>query len=89
MLTDFPPALLNYSTWHRAHLRTKQFYGISENAAKDRRWIAVSVYVPVDAFSKRLGMEVSLYTLLPVCSATVFKKMSIQSAILPTADGPR
>jgi hypothetical protein len=49
---------------------------------KTQIWIAVSVYVLVAIVRKRLGLEVSLYTLLPVFSVTVFEKMSIQSAIL-------
>jgi hypothetical protein len=35
---------------------------------------------------KRLGLEVSLYTLLQVFSVTVFEKISIQSANLATPD---
>ena len=72
--------------WIKQHLRIKQFYGISENAVKTQIWIAVSVYVLVAIVRKRLGLEVSLYTLLQVFSVTVFEKMSIQSAILTTPD---
>ena len=53
---------------------------------KTQIWIAVSVYVLVAIVRKRLKLEVSLYTLLQVLSVTVFEKMSIQSAILPTPD---
>ena len=49
---------------------------------KTQIWIAVSVYVLVAIVRKRLGLEVSLYTLLQVFSVTVFEKMPIQSAIL-------
>ena len=72
--------------WIKQHLRIKQFYGISENAVKTQIWIAVSVYVLVAIVRKRLGLKVSLYTLLQVFSVTVFEKMSIQSAILATPD---
>ena len=68
--------------WIKQHLRIKQFYGISENAVKTQIWIAVSVYVLVAIVRKRLGLEVSLYTLLQVFSVTVFEKMPIQTAIL-------
>jgi hypothetical protein len=40
----------------------------------------------IDIFSKRLRLEVSLYTLLQVFSVTVFEKMPIQAAILATPD---
>ena len=72
--------------WIKQHLRIKQFYGTSENAVKTQIWIAVSVYVLVAIVRKRLRLEVSLYTLLQVLSVTVFEKMPIQSAILPTPD---
>ena len=58
--------------WIKQHLRIKQFYGISENAAKTQIWIAVSVYVLVAIVRKRLRLEESLYTLLQVFSLTVF-----------------
>ena len=71
--------------WIKQHLRIKRFYGTSENAVKTQIWIAVSVYVLVAIVRKRLGLEVSLYTLLQVLSVTVFEKMPIKSAFLPEA----
>jgi len=71
--------------WIKQHLRIKQFYGTSENAVKTQIWIAVSVYVLVAIVRKRLGLEVSLYTLLQVLSVTVFEKMPIKSAFLTEA----
>ena len=52
---------------------------------KTQIWIAVSVYVLVAIVRKRLGLEVSLYTLLQVLSVTVFEKMPIKSAFLTEA----
>ena len=72
--------------WIKQHLRIKRFYGTSENAVKTQIWIAVSVYVLVAIVRKRLGQEVSLYTLLQVISVTVFEKMPIQSAFLAETD---
>jgi hypothetical protein len=72
--------------WIKQHLRIKQFYGTSENAVKTQIWIAVSIYVLVAIVRIRLGLEVSLYTLLQVISVMVFEKMPIPSAILTTAD---
>ena len=66
--------------WIKQHLRIKRFYGTSENAVKTQIWIAVSVYVLVAIVRKRLGLEVSLYTLLQVLSVTLFEKMPIQAA---------
>jgi Transposase DDE domain/Domain of unknown function (DUF4372) len=72
--------------WIKQHLRIKRFYGTSENAVKTQIWIAVSVYVLVAIVRKRLGLEVSLYTLLQVLSVTIFEKMPIQSAFLNETD---
>ena len=72
--------------WIKQHLRIKRFYGTSENAVKTQIWIAVSVYVLVAIVRKRLGLEVSLYTLLQVISVTAFEKMPIQSAFLAETD---
>ena len=74
--------------WIKQHLRIKRFYGTSENAVKTQIWIAVSVYVLVAIVRKRLGLEVSLYTLLQVLSVTIFEKMPIQSAFLAQSCQP-
>jgi hypothetical protein len=73
--------------WIKQHLRIKRFYGTSENAVKTQIWIAVSVYVLVAIVRKRLGLEVSLYTLMQVFSVSIFEKLSIQSAFLQGIDG--
>lgn len=72
--------------WIKQHLRIKRFYGTSENAVKTQIWIAVSAYVLVAIVRKRLGLEVSLYTLLQVLSVTVFEKMPIQAAFSREAE---
>jgi Transposase DDE domain len=61
--------------WIKQHLRIKKFYGASDNAVKAQIWIAVSVYVLVAIVKKRLALEASLYTLLPIFSVTLFEKM--------------
>src|SRR5271165_3336096 len=71
--------------WIKQHLRTKRFYGTSENAVKTQIWIAVSIYVLVAIVRKRLGLEASLYTLLQVLSVTVFEKITMRSAFLAEA----
>ena len=66
--------------WIKQHLRIKKFYGTSENAVKSQIWIAVSVYVLVAIVKKRLKLDATLYTLLQICSLTLFEKMPIQQA---------
>ena len=68
--------------WIKQHLRIKRFFGTSENAVKTQIWIAVSVYVLVAIVKKRLNLDVSLYTLLQICSVTRFEKMPLQQAFL-------
>ena len=67
--------------WIKQHLRIKRFYGTSENAVKTQIWIAVSVYVLVAIVKKRLGLEASLYTLLPILSVTLFEKMPLHQGL--------
>nr|CRH06080.1 Transposase, IS4-like [Candidatus Magnetococcus massalia] len=73
--------------WIKQHLRIKRFFGTSENAVKSQIWIAVSVYLLVAIVKKRLGLQVSLYTLLQVFSLTLFEKTPILQAVM--GDGYR
>ena len=66
--------------WIKQHLRSKKFYGNTENAVKSQIWIAVSVYVLVAIVKKRLNLDASLYTLLQILSVTLFEKMPLQQA---------
>ena len=50
--------------WIKQHLRIKAFYGYTENAVKTQVRIAVSVYVLVAIFKKRLGVEAGLHEIL-------------------------
>ena len=52
--------------WIKQHLRIKRFFGNTENAVKTQVWIAISVYVLVAIIKKRLDIDASLYTILPV-----------------------
>lgn len=63
--------------WIKQHLRIKKFFGTSENAVKTQIWIAISVYVLVAIFKKRLHLKHSLYTILQILSVTLFEKRSI------------
>jgi hypothetical protein len=67
--------------WIKQHLRIKAFYGTSANAVKTQVWTAISVYVLVALFKKRLGLPQSLYTILQVLSVTLFEKVPIHQAL--------
>lgn len=60
--------------WIKQHLRIKKFFGTSSNAVKTQIWIAISVYVLVAIIKKRLGLGLSLYTILQILSLTLFEK---------------
>lgn len=60
--------------WIKQHLRIKSFYGTNQNAVKAQIWTAVSVYLLVAIVKKRLGIELSLYTILQILSVSVFEK---------------
>ena len=63
--------------WIKQHLRIKAFYGTSKNAVKSQIWIAISVYVLVAIIKKRLGVDLSLYTILQILSVTAFEQVPI------------
>ena len=67
--------------WIKQHLRIKVFYGYSENAVKTQVWIAVSVYVLVAIFRKRLGVDASLHEILQVLSLNLFEKVPVLQAL--------
>jgi hypothetical protein len=60
--------------WIKQHLRIKSFYGTSQNAVKTQIWIAVSAYLLVAIVKKRLGIPLSLYTILQILSVSIFEK---------------
>jgi hypothetical protein len=62
-------------------MRSRAFYGTSENAVKTQIWIAVSVYVLVAIVRKRLGLEATLYQILQILSLTLFEKAPILCAL--------
>jgi transposase len=66
--------------WIKQHLRIKKFYGTSANAVKTQIWIAISVYVLVAIIKKRLGLEMSPYTILQILSVSLFEKTPILQA---------
>ena len=67
--------------WIKQHLRIKAFFGTSENAGKTQIRIAVSVYVLVAIFRKRLAQPLSLYQILQILSVTLFEKTPILQAL--------
>ena len=67
--------------WIKQHLRIKAFFGTNENAVKTQIWIAISVYVLVAIVKKRLGAEVSLYTILQILSLALFEKAPLDQLL--------
>jgi len=63
--------------WSKQHLRIKAFYGTSPNAVRTQIWPAIAVYLLVAILKKRLHLDASLYTILPILSLTLFEKMPI------------
>jgi hypothetical protein len=54
------------------------------NTVKTQIWIAISVYVLVAILKKRLNLNLSLYMILQILSASLFEKTSILQALTPT-----
>jgi len=69
--------------WIKQHLRIKSFFGTTENAVRTQIWIAVAVYVLIAIIKKRLGLNVSLYTILQTLSVTIFEKTSLNQLLTP------
>ena len=67
--------------WIKQHLRSKAFYGTSQNAVRTQIWIAISVYLLVAILKKRLHLDLSLYTMLQILSLTLFEKTPISQAL--------
>ena len=67
--------------WIKQHLQIKAFFGTSENAVKTQIWIAIAVSVLVAILKKRLGLNLSLYSILQIVSVTVFEKAPILEVV--------
>ena len=67
--------------WIKQHLRSKAFFGTSENAVKSQIWIAVSAYVLVAIVKKRLRLAASLYEILQILSLTKFEKIPLDQLL--------
>jgi hypothetical protein len=68
--------------WIKQHLRIKSFYGTNQNAVKAQIWIAVSVYLLVAIVKKRMGIELSLYTILQILSVSIFEQTPLVKLFL-------
>ena len=67
--------------WIKQHLRIKAFYGTSNNAVQTQIWTAIAVYVLVAIVKKRLGLGISIYTMLQVFSITLFEKVPLKQIL--------
>ncbi len=70
--------------WIKQNLRIKAFYGTSENAVKTQVWIAISTYLLVAIVRKRLGIGLSLQTMLQIISMAIFEKVPIHELLSDT-----
>lgn len=71
--------------WIKQNLHIKRFYGTSENAVKSQVWIAVATYVLVAIVKKRLGLDLSLHSMLQILSVTPFEKIPLIQILTDTA----
>ena len=60
--------------WIKQHLRIKSFWGQSQNAVKCQIWIAVTTYLMVAIWKKKLGLKQSIYEMLHFLSISAFDK---------------
>lgn len=67
--------------WIKQHLKIKSFWGQSQNAVKCQIWIAVSTYLLVAIWKKKLGLNQSIYEILQVLSISVFDKTPISQLL--------
>jgi len=63
--------------WIKQHLHIKSCLGTSENAVKTQVWVAIAVYVRVAIVKKKAELELRLYKILQVLSATSFEKIPL------------
>jgi Transposase DDE domain len=74
--------------WIKQHLRTKAFFGTSENAVKTQIWIAIATYVLIAILKKRATLPDSLYELLQVLSLTMFETTRLNQLLTPPPLSP-
>lgn len=65
--------------WIKQHLRIRSFLGRSANAVKTQVWIAVATYVLIAIIRKRMGVQISLRTMLQALSAAVFEEIPLET----------
>ncbi len=75
--------------WIKQHLRIKRFFGTSENAVKTQVWIAVATYVRLAIVEKRLGLKMSLHSMLQILSVTPFEKVPLLPMLAGEPDMPK
>ena len=65
--------------WIKQNLRTKKFYGNSENAVKVQIWIAVCDYLIIAILKKKLNIEPSMNQILQILSINLFEKTPLKN----------
>ena len=64
--------------WIKQHLRIKRFFGTSPNAVKTQIWTAMATYALIAILKQRLGLPLSLNTILRILSTSLFEKTPVQ-----------
>ena len=71
--------------WLKQHLRSKAFYGRSENAVRTQLWVALCVYALVTIVRKQVKSGASLFEILQVLSVSVFDKTPVATLFAQAA----
>lgn len=64
--------------WIKQNLHVEVFFGYSENAVKTQIWIAISVYLLIAIFKKKLNLKAELSQILHFFSDILYEQISIQ-----------
>jgi len=70
--------------WIKQNLRSKHFFGTSDNAVKTQVWISIAVYVLVAIVKKELKLDLSLSSILQILSVNVFSKEPLVQLLAKT-----
>lgn len=68
--------------WMKQHLRLKEFYGTTENAAKIQIYAAIIAYCLVATVEKEIAIEMTTYDVLRVLSTSLLVKMPLNELLI-------
>lgn len=64
--------------WIKQNLHVEVFFGQSENAVKTQIWIAISAYLLIAIFKKKLNLKAELSQILHFFSDILYEQIPIQ-----------